>query len=83
MTVTHPPMVAPSRARGLKRATDSDARGPADRRALTGAWIETSLTPRVRDPACVAPSRARGLKRVNNALKRLCRDASRPHGRVD
>nr|CEH43237.1 hypothetical protein XAC3615_11390005 [Xanthomonas citri pv. citri] len=55
--------VAPSRARGLKRATDSDARGPADRRALTGAWIETSLTPRVRDPACVAPSRARGLKR--------------------
>ena len=54
--------VAPSRARGLKHITEMQGTTD-DRRALTGAWIETIII--VGNPGeaeAVAPSRARGLK---------------------
>ena len=54
--------VAPSRARGLKHICNPRAIWQRYRRALTGAWIETSRSAGQYRLYCVAPSRARGLK---------------------
>ena len=53
--------VAPSRARGLKRV-DVQWVGLKCCRALTGAWIETTIPKKDNHYSNVAPSRARGLK---------------------
>ena len=72
--------VAPSRARGLKHDL-RHARGRLVRRAFTGAWVETPLSPFLSLLSSVAPSRARGLKH-GGTLMATSMDTSRLHGRV-
>ena len=55
-----------------------------ERRALTGAWIETvEALVVIYEPDFVAPSRARGLKLSRVTENAPMRSRSRPHGRVD
>ena len=54
--------VAPSRGRGLKRATVEIAGAGRDGRPFTGAWIETEKKAFRAGGGQVAPSRGRGLK---------------------
>ena len=53
-----------------------------DRRAFTGAWIETMTLSQIESMMVVAPSRARGLKLSLSVEDVLC-IMSRLHGRVD
>ena len=61
VTVSGAQLVAPSQARGLKQASIAKRPG-LERRAFTGAWIETTEYDIAWNPSGVAPSQARGLK---------------------